>query len=305
MVSRRIAVAPDSRGAPALREAVIEAGGTVCEPSNAEGIIWTKYSEPEGLARILTEVPTLSWVSLPHSGIEPYVPYLDARRVWTCARGIYSRPVAEMAIAMGLAGLRGLVGYARETSWSQKVGLNLVDGRVTILGAGGIATEIVEQLSGLGCHITVVRNRAVDFAGADVTLGFEDRHQSLPDADLVIIALALTPVTRGIMGAAEFEAMKTTGWVINVGRGSHIVTNELISALDSGQIGGACLDVTDPEPLPDGHPLWTKPNVLITPHTGNTPEMAFPLFLEHLKRNVKLFCAGETLEGVVDVEAGY
>ncbi len=305
MASRRIAVEPDTQRAPALRQAVLDAGGTLCDASEAEGLIWTRYSQPDRLADLLDQSPNLSWVSLPYTGIEPYVPHLDHKRVWTCARGIYSQPVAEMAIAMGLAGMRGLVGYAQQTSWTKRVGHNLLGGQVTIFGAGGIASEIIRQLQGFDCEITVVRNRAVDMDGADRTLTFEDRHQGLPNADLVIVALALTPMTKGIIGSIEFDTMKSTAWLVNVGRGPHIVTDELVEALQTNQIGGACLDVTNPEPLPDDHPLWTIPNALITPHTGNTPEMGLPLLVNHVKRNVELFCAQKTLEGIINIEAGY
>ncbi len=99
--------------------------------------------------------------------------------------------------------------------------------------------------------------------------------------------------------------MAEDAWVVNVARGGHVDTEALLKALDQGQIGGAGLDVTDPEPLPPGHPLWAHPRVLITPHIGNTPEMGIPLLARHIRTNVELFGAGQTLEGLIDVEAGY
>jgi phosphoglycerate dehydrogenase-like enzyme len=133
-----------------------------------------------------------------------------------------------------------------------------------------------------------------------------DRYaDALPGADLVVVALALTPETDGIIGAGELELMERHAWLVNVARGRHVVTDDLVTALREGEIGGAGLDVTEPEPLPDGHPLWSLPNCLITPHVGNTPEMARPLLAQRITANVRRFATGEDLIGPVDVDAGY
>jgi phosphoglycerate dehydrogenase-like enzyme len=99
--------------------------------------------------------------------------------------------------------------------------------------------------------------------------------------------------------------MGSDSWLVNVARGAHVVTGDLVAALRDGRIGGAALDVTDPEPLPPGHPLWELPNCLITPHVGNTPEMGLPLITERVRTNVARFAAGEPLEGLIDVDLGY
>lgn len=234
------------------------------------------------------------------------MPYLDHDRIWTCARGVYARPVAEHALTLGLAGLRGLATYARATTWSEPQGRNLVDGRITVFGAGGITTELIGLLGGFNTEVTVVRRKPEPFPGAVRTVGFEQRLDALPGADLVILALALTDETEGAIGPDEFEAMAPHAWLVNVARGGHVQVDALLAALDEGRIAGACLDVTDPdEPLPDGHPLWSNPRVLITPHVANTPEMGIPLLAAHIRRNVELFGSGDELEGVVDVDAGY
>jgi phosphoglycerate dehydrogenase-like enzyme len=99
--------------------------------------------------------------------------------------------------------------------------------------------------------------------------------------------------------------MDESAWLINVARGRHVDTDALVTGLAAGSIAGAGLDVTDPEPLPDGHPLWDVPNCIITPHTADTIEMVLPLLAERIRTNVGRFAAGETLIGVVDPEAGY
>ena len=99
--------------------------------------------------------------------------------------------------------------------------------------------------------------------------------------------------------------MEKHAWVVNVGRGRHIVTDDLVWALQEGEIGGAALDVTNPEPLPNGHPLWSMPNCIITPHIGNTPAMAVPLLSARIAENVQRYVAGELLVGCIDPELGY
>ncbi len=301
----KIAVEPKSGRYESLEEAVRRAGGEVVPLAEADGLVWADPSVPKRLPEVLAERPEISWVGLPFTGIEPYVPFLDRERLWTCARGVYARPVAEHALMLGLAGLRGMSTYARASTWSAPEGHNLVDGNVTIFGAGGITEELIGLLRGFGCTITVVRRRADPLPGADRTVAFDDRVGALVDADLVVLALALTPETEGVIGAEELAAMPAHAWVVNVARGAHIQVDPLLAALDAGEIGGACLDVTDPEPLPDGHALWHHPRVMITPHIANTPEMGVPLLAAHIEANVTRYCAGEPLLGLIDVDAGY
>lgn len=305
MVNPKIAVEPKAGRHESLEDAVREAGGEVVTIGEAEALVWADPSAPEDLPAVLDEGDDLSWVALPFAGIEPYVPYLDHDRIWTCARGVYARPVAEHALMLGLAGLRGLATYARADSWAPPEGHNLVGGKVTVLGAGGITEELVGLLAGFECEITVVRRRSEPMDGADRTLAFEQRLDAIAGADLVVLALALTPETEGVMGAEEYEAMEPHAWLVNVARGGHVDHDALLAALDAGQLGGACLDVTDPEPLPGGHPLWTHRRVIITPHVANTPEMGIPLLARHIRTNVARFAAGEELEGRIDVDAGY
>jgi phosphoglycerate dehydrogenase-like enzyme len=129
--------------------------------------------------------------------------------------------------------------------------------------------------------------------------------EAVADADVVVLALALTPETKGLVNSTFLRAMRPHAWLVNVARGGHVVTDDLVAALRAGTIGGAALDVTDPEPLPDGHALWSLPNCIVTPHIGNTPEMGLPLIAERVQRNVAHFASGEPLEGVVDVGLGY
>jgi phosphoglycerate dehydrogenase-like enzyme len=198
-----------------------------------------------------------------------------------------------------------VVSYARASQWSAPAGRNLLNGRVTILGGGGITESLVRLLQPWNCHITVVRSHAQHMDGVDDVLESDRFADALPGADLVVLALALTPETDGLFGSDEFDLMENHAWIVNVARGRHVVTEHLVEALREGTIGGAALDVTDPEPLPEGHALWTLPNCIITPHIGNTPDMARPLLATRVTENVRRYSKGEELLGLVDVDAGY
>jgi phosphoglycerate dehydrogenase-like enzyme len=300
-----IAVEPKSGRFESLEEAVRAGGGRVVAPADAVGLVWSDPSVPEQLPLIMEQAPNLRWIGLPFAGIEPYVRYLDTDRVWTCAKGVYARPVAEHALMLGLAGLRGMATYARAVTWEAPEGHNLLDARVTIFGGGGITTELVSLLQPFDCDITVVRRSATPFVGADRTTTLDRRLEALAGADLVVLALALTAETERMMSHDEFAAMADHGWLVNVARGGHVDDDALLRAVRSGTIGGAALDVTVPEPLPDGHPFWSEPRILLTPHIANTPEMGIPLLASHIEENVRRFVAGEELVGRVDAEAGY
>ncbi len=299
-----IAVAPDA--SPGwVAQAVLAGGGSVVDPADARALVWTAARDADGLAALLRAHPHLDWVQVPFAGIENFLPVIDVARVWTCGKGVYAEPVAEHAVGLALAGMRHVAGYARETSWSGPVGRNLLGASVTIVGGGGITESLIRILSAFRCRITVVRRRVEHVEGADTVVGTENLVDALAGADVVFLALSLTPETRGIIGRAELEVMEPHAWIVNVARGGHIVTDDLVWALRSGVIGGAALDVTDPEPLPDGHPLWQMQNCIITPHIGNTPEMAVPLLSERITTNVRRYIAGEELIGLVDVRHGY
>ncbi len=303
---RHIALAPDGTRAW-LGDAVERGGATIVNPAHANGLVWTDPADPDGLGALLVEHPSVEWVQLPWAGIEPYVAVVQAHRdrTWTCGKGVYAEPVAEHALALALAGLRQIGSYARATSWSPGRGVNLLGARVVILGGGGITETLLRLLGPFGGEVTVVRRSPQAMSGAAHVVGQDGLDGALADATLVILALALTPATTGILDRRRLELLAPAAWVVNVARGAHIVTDDLVAVLAQGRIGGAALDVTDPEPLPDGHPLWSEARCLITPHTANTMEMAIPLLGARVQENVRRRLAGEVLLGPVDPDAGY
>ena len=306
-MSVRVAVEPDCWRRPVLAEAVERGGGTVSTPDGASALVWAEPTQANLIGEVVDANPTIEWVQLPYAGIEPVVDVVTARPAieWYCGKGVYAEPVAEHALMLALAGMRGMATYARAGQWEKPQGRNLLGASATVLGGGGITESLLRLLEPFGCDVTVVRNRPMSMNGAARVVGPGELIQVLPGTDVLVLALALTPATTGIIGAAELAALPGHAWIVNVARGGHIVTDDLVAALQSGQIGGAALDVTDPEPLPDGHPLWSLPNCLITPHIGNTPEMGLVLLAERVTANVALRVAGEPLIGPVYLDLGY
>lgn len=301
-----VAVEPRDRG-EWLDAAVVEGGGRVVAPAEASGLVWTHPDAPEALAALLAAHPQIGWVQLPWAGVEPYVEVIRAwvDRRWACGKGVYAEPVAEHALALALAGRRNLAAYARASGWTGQRGRNLLGARVVILGGGGITISLLRLLGPFGCRTTVVRRTLGPLQGADAVVTLDGLDGALEGADLLVLALALTPETVGVLDARRLRLLAPDAWVVNVARGAHIVTDDLVDVLADGSIGGAALDVTDPEPLPAGHPLWTEPRCLITPHTANTAAMAVPLLSARVRDNVRHVIDGEPLVGVVDPDSGY
>ena len=300
----RIAIGPVGQGRW-MADAVVAGGGQLVDIEAAEGLMWADPRDPNALDEAIRHAPDLRWIQLPFAGVEPFVHLVGHDMIWTCGKGVYAEPVAELALTLALAGMRGLGAYARRSAWSAQQGTNLLGGRVTILGGGGITESLLRLLRPFDCHVTVVRNRLQAMDGADEVLEADQYVDALPGADLVVLALPLTPETEGIIGYNELSMMERNAWLVNVARGKHVVTDDLVRALSHGLIAGAGLDVTDPEPLPTGHPLWQQENCLITPHVATTDAMGDPLLAERITRNVQRFAHGGALVGIIDPDLGY
>src|ERR1700761_2786743 len=297
----RVAAAPGN--AAWAVEAIRRGGG---EPAGLDdspaGLVWTDAGAVAELRDALQAHPGISWVQLPMAGIERVADagVLDHQRQWTSAKGAYAEPVAEHALALLLAGLRYLPQRARARSWGQPAAQTLFGQPVTIVGGGGITVALLRLLEPFRTQVTVVRRRGEPVPGAVRTVPASDLHQTLAGARAVVLTLALTPASRGMIGQQELEMMDQQAWLVNVARGALVDTAALVGALRSEQIGGAALDVTDPEPLPTGHPLWDLPNCLITPHTADTEQMTEPLLAARITENVRRLAAGLELEGLGD-----
>jgi phosphoglycerate dehydrogenase-like enzyme len=176
---------------------------------------------------------------------------------------------------------------------------------VTIVGAGGIGRALIPMLVPLGARVVAVNRSGRPVDGADRTVGVAELDTVLPGTDHVVVAAPSTPDSRHLIDGARLAALKPTSWLVNVARGELVDTDALVAALRDGVIAGAALDVTDPEPLPDGHPLWTEPRAIITPHSANPGPLSERALAERVADNIARRIAGAPLLGRVDLDAGY
>jgi phosphoglycerate dehydrogenase-like enzyme len=301
-----VAVGPARRDF--AEKAIRDGGGEPADvDARADALVWLDPDDLDGLRAALATASSARWVQLPYAGVERLAAagIFDPGRAWTSAKGAYAEPVAEHALMLALAGLRLLRQRIMARTWGKPAGTSLYDQPVTILGGGGITASLLGLLAPLRVTATVVRQHPDPVPGAARTVSQADLHEALAGAQVVFLALALTPSTERIIGPAALAAMRPDAWLVNVARGGHVDTDALVAALDADAIGGAALDVTDPEPLPDGHPLWQQERCIITPHTADTPEMIRPLLARRIRDNVARFAAGEPLIGLVDPALGY
>lgn len=301
-----VKVAIEPKSFDSYEAAVKYGGGQVCKIGPDVGaLIWTDYSRPQALVELLTKNPQLTWVQLPFAGVDAFFEALQFPVRFTSAKGSYREPVAEHALALALALCRALPERVRATTWGRKFAVSLYDSKILILGGGGISEELLSLLAPFRAQVTVVRNRPGNLVGAARTVGFAELDKHLPEADVVILAAALTDSTRHLFDASKFALMKSSSYLVNVARGPMVHTDDLIDALNAGKISGAALDVTDPEPLPAGHPLWGAKNILITPHTADTNEMVERMFSLRVVENVSAYLGFGPWVGNVDPKLGY
>jgi phosphoglycerate dehydrogenase-like enzyme len=288
-------VAPESDRA--IEDAVSAAGGRIGPLEEAQALVWLDWN-PQSFPETLPD--TVRWVQLPSAGVEAWLDRITEGRVWTSAAGAYGLPVAEHALALMLAGTRRLADCARASTWTVPPAAPLDGSTVAIVGAGGIGRALIGLLAPLDIEVLAVTRR-----GRGGTLPADRLGEILPRAHHVVIAAPATPDTRHIIGGAELEAMRNDAWLVNVARGTLVDTGALVDALARGAIAGAALDVTDPEPLPDGHPLWTEPHALITPHIANPAATLRRYLARHVQENVTRFANGDALLSPIDPQAGY
>ncbi|NED95514.1 hydroxyacid dehydrogenase [Phytoactinopolyspora alkaliphila] len=292
-------------GAPdELVSAVEEAGGKIVPPEDASALIWFTGGPGEA-APYLHE--GIRWVQLPGAGVESWFAsgLLTPGRTYTSAVGIYAPSVAEHALALMLAGARRLHELASVRTWTRPDPTGLGGSTVAVVGSGGIGQELIRLLEPFRVRILAITRSGRTVPGAAVSTTPDRLVDVLKEADFVVVAAPSTDETRALIGEPELAAMRETAWLINIARGALIDTDALVEALVARTIGGAALDVTDPEPLPDGHPLWGAPNALITPHSANPLKLRLPRYVERVRRNVENYIEGRPLEGVVDIDAGY
>ncbi|MBD0417351.1 NAD(P)-dependent oxidoreductase [Oryzicola mucosus] len=220
---------------------------------------------------------SVGWIQLLSAGYENLVTHGVAPGIVVTNAGDARSPnVAEHAVALLLGLVRGLpviLSAQRQETWQPHIarGLStLEDGAALIVGYGGIGREIATRLLAFGMRVSAVNRSPVDDPRLSQIHGLADLDNAVAAADVVAIAIAYVPATHHLFSARRLAAMKRGALLVNVARGGVVDTEALAAGLQQGDIGGAALDVTDPEPLPDGHPFWRVPNLIISPHLGGT-----------------------------------
>jgi phosphoglycerate dehydrogenase-like enzyme len=317
---QRIAIMPDANEnagradepglesrAARVATAVREGGGVVSPLEEATGLVWLTLGDAAGLERVLDAHANIRWVQFPWAGVEQMVGrgVLNRPVAFTCAKGAFAKQVAEHALMLTLASLRHVVVMARTPHWHAEDPRSLHGRRVTILGGGGIAAELVRILQPFDCTVRVLRRSSTKLEGATETLEISRLPEVLPETDVLVLALALTPETRHIVGEAELALLPDHAILVNVARGAHVDTDALVAALRADRIAAAGLDVTDPEPLPEGHPLWADSRVLITSHSADSADYVTEMLCARITTNVRHLDLGLPLEGVVEPDLGY
>ena len=259
----------------------------------------------------------LRWIQLPYAGAERCVslPAVRERDILvTNAQRIYGPEIAEHVMAMLLMFSRGLYVYLPEQQagrWTRDAVpeerlWELTGKTMLVVGLGGIGTETARRAHALGMDVIATRGSRREGPDFVSYVGLADELPELVGrADVVVNATPLTAATRSLFDAEMFGRMKPTAYFINVGRGGSVVTDDLVAALQDGIIAGAGLDVTDPEPLTEGHPLWSMPNVIITPHVAAGSDVRVRRLWVVMRENLRRYVAGEPMLSVVSVERGY
>lgn len=289
----------------------VEASGLLLSPlsKNTTALIVSNHPDDSAaLESTLAQHPAISWVQFPMAGTEAFTDLVRAHHgiSFTSAKGLFKEPVAEHALTLLLAALRDLKVRFTAQSWdSQQSGTSLFRRKVGVIGAGGIAQQFIELLAPFDCHVTVFRNSPTPTPGASQTFATSELKKHIPQLDALVIAAPLTQATQGLINAEVISLMQPSAVLVNISRGKLVDTEAITHALTTRAIHAYATDVTDPEPLPDGHLLWQLPNALITPHTADTEEMIVPLVAQRISRNTQAFLSGEPLEGVISPETGY
>jgi phosphoglycerate dehydrogenase-like enzyme len=251
------------------------------------------------------------WVHIASAGVDRllFPELVRSPVVVTNSRGVFDRPIAEYVLGLILAFAKDLpatLDLQRERTWRHRETERIDGQRVLVVGTGPIGRAIGGLLSAAGMTVTGVGRTA---RPADPDLGrvhaSTELGSLLPQVDYVVVAAPLTKATRGMFDAAAFEHMRPAARLINVARGPIVVEEDLVAALHKGEIAGAALDVFAAEPLPPDHPLWTAPNVIISPHMSGDFVGWLDALAELFARNFRRWLAGEELLNVVDKHLGY
>lgn len=262
----------------------------------------------------LSACENLKWIQLNNAGTEGYCEpgVIPKGALLANATGAYGLAISEHMIGCLFELRKKLHLYYRNQlahSWKQEGHVSVIEGStVLVIGLGDIGSAFGKKMKALGCRVIGVKRRVGEKPEwLDGLFGMEELERVLPQADVIAMSLPGNPSTYHVLNRERISLLKENAIVLNVGRGTAIDTDALSDALYAGKVAGAALDVTDPEPLPEDHPLWDAPNAVITPHISGgfslpeTLEQIVGLFAQNLKR----YGNGEQIENLVDLKTGY
>lgn len=311
------------------RFGVMAPQGTVPAGFEDADVLFTSGQSAEEFGETVALLPRLRWVHTASSGVDRFLPVLkeaswsqrrpapgsgiadvapgqeQSELILTRTAEARAVPMAEHVLAVTIALLKRLpqlFEQQRLREWQRPAPVSVSGATVGIIGSGAVGRAVAHRFTALGADVVGVKRSAQPIAGFSAIWGPERLHDLLAASDVVVVACPLTAETRNMLGVDEFSAMKPDAMLVNVARGGIVVERELIAALEAGHLGGAALDVFEVEPLPPDDPLWSLPNVIITPHSSSTGSGAiWEAVVAEFAENFQLFVSQRPLRNSVDI----
>ena len=286
---------------PGVAAVRYDPGGEPAAGATSAQILVPPFVAPDHVVELVGRLPELRLVQLLSAGAERWVGHLPAHVALSDCRGAHGGATAEWAVGVLLAVYRELPGFVRRQDahrWDQHATDELAGKRVLLVGAGDLAENAARRLAPFEVTTTLVGRRARAGADGSRVHGIDDVHALLPDHDAAVLLTPLTDETRGLVDARFLAAMPDGAVLVNAARGPVVDTDALLAELQAGRLRAA-LDVTDPEPLPADHPLWTAPGLLLTPHVGGNVPGTMRRALAVAAEQIAAFVRGDTPPNLV------
>lgn len=259
------------------------------------------YFEGRHRWQFVHDLPELQLLQLPSAGYEHAVPHVPGHAQLANGRGIHDDETAELAVGLALTSLREISAFQVDRAngvWDARETRSLADRRVTVVGYGAIGSAIATRFEAFRTEVTVVARTAREQDGRHVH-AFGELPELAPTTDVLVLIAPLTAETERLVDAELLAALPDGALVVNVARGKVVDTDALVAELRSERLFAA-LDVTDPEPLPAGHPLWTTPNTVLTPHVGGNTDLSVPRSIELMRKQVAALAEGRPFENLIE-----